>query len=61
MVKEEAKEPVKFELKNPVSATSGAVQCREDVVRVKVKQDFLGKGPPIVRTNEVGVECHYQS
>ncbi|XP_014006850.2 zona pellucida sperm-binding protein 3-like [Salmo salar] len=59
MVKEEAKEPVKFELKNPVSATSGAVQCREDVVWVKVKQDFLGKGPPIVRTNEVGVECHY--
>uniref|UniRef100_A0A4W5JCM3 Zona pellucida sperm-binding protein 3 n=1 Tax=Hucho hucho TaxID=62062 RepID=A0A4W5JCM3_9TELE len=43
MVKEEPKELVKFELKNPVSATSVAVQCREDVVQVEVKQDFLGK------------------
>uniref|UniRef100_A0A4W5JC97 ZP-C domain-containing protein n=1 Tax=Hucho hucho TaxID=62062 RepID=A0A4W5JC97_9TELE len=47
MVKEEPKELVKFELKNPVSATSVAVQCREDVVQVEVKQDFLGKGTPI--------------
>uniref|UniRef100_A0A8C7T6X6 Zona pellucida sperm-binding protein 3 n=1 Tax=Oncorhynchus mykiss TaxID=8022 RepID=A0A8C7T6X6_ONCMY len=66
---------VKFELKNPVSVTSVAVQYRQDVVRVEVKQDFLGNGQliqpsdltlggctPIVRTNyaEVGVECHYQ-
>ncbi|XP_045552651.1 zona pellucida sperm-binding protein 3-like [Salmo salar] len=53
---------VKFELKNPVSVTSVAVQYRQDVVRVEVKQDFLGNGTPIVRTNdaEVGVECHYR-
>ncbi|XP_041718832.2 zona pellucida sperm-binding protein 3 [Coregonus clupeaformis] len=43
MVKE-AKVPVEFELKNPVSATSVAVQCGEDMVRVEVKQDFLGNG-----------------
>ncbi|XP_006789538.1 zona pellucida sperm-binding protein 3-like [Neolamprologus brichardi] len=42
--KPKPKPDVPFQLRYPVSASSVAVDCREDIVHVEVKKDFFGVG-----------------
>ncbi|XP_029922138.1 zona pellucida sperm-binding protein 3-like isoform X2 [Myripristis murdjan] len=48
----ETKVPLKFELRQPVTANSVAVRCGESAVQVEVNQDLLGIGQ-LIKSEEI--------